>query len=399
MFPEDTLSVADLTTYIRTLFERDSRLQGVWVQGEVSNFRKASSGHLYFTLKDGKAAVKTVVWKTTAMRMHNLPREGDSVLAHGYVSVYDPQGEYQLYADRVRPVGVGDLYAQFERLKVKLEAEGLFDPERKRPLPTFPRTIGIVTSADAAAFQDVRNVLTRRFPMVQVILSPTLVQGADAPPQIIRALERLNRRDDLDVILVCRGGGSIEDLWAFNDEGVARAIAASKFPVVSGVGHETDFTIADFVADYRAPTPSAAAEVLTPDRAELIAGVEWMRERLRESFTNSISDKGDRLAASARALRGVSPAGAVRVYRQRLDDWSSRIASAQRSRLTLLRERVEARSDALEAASPAAILARGYAMITDAETGARIQSAGQAANHLIVQFRDGSIRAKVESDE
>ncbi|MBL8133053.1 MAG: exodeoxyribonuclease VII large subunit [Anaerolineae bacterium] len=399
MIPENALSVTTLTTYIRAVFEQDDRLQDVWVQGEVSNFRRASSGHLYFTLKDGKAAVRCVVWKSTAMRLHTLPKEGDSVLAHGYVSVYEPAGDYQLYADKVRPVGIGDLYAQFERLKAKLDAEGLFDPLRKRPLPAFPHRIGVVTSPEAAAFQDVLNVLRRRFPLAEVVLSPTLVQGADAPPQIVRALERLNRRDDIEVILVCRGGGSIEDLWAFNDEMVARAVAASRLPVISGVGHEVDFTICDFVADERAPTPSAAAEMLTPDIAELRAGVAWLGDQLRESFARQVRERREDLNASARALRGVSPAARVRIFRQRLDDWNARLTGAQRARLALLRERVGARGQALTAASPTAILARGYALVTDAVTGARITSASQDAPRLIVQFHDGVIRANVEKEE
>ncbi|NUQ07394.1 MAG: exodeoxyribonuclease VII large subunit, partial [Anaerolineae bacterium] len=314
MIPENALSVTTLTTYIRAVFEQDNRLQDVWVQGEVSNFRRASSGHLYFTLKDGKAAVRCVVWKSTALRLRTLPKDGDSVLAHGYVSVYEPTGDYQLYADKVRPVGIGDLYAQFERLKAKLDAEGLFDPLRKRPLPAFPHRIGVVTSPEAAAFQDVLNVLRRRFPLAEVVLSPTLVQGADAPPQIVRALERLNRRADIEVILVCRGGGSIEDLWAFNDETVARAVAASRLPVISGVGHEVDFTICDFAADERAATPSAAAEMLTPDIAELRADVAWLGDQLREVFDRQVRERREALNAAARALRGVSPAARVRIY-------------------------------------------------------------------------------------
>ncbi|MDZ4767747.1 MAG: exodeoxyribonuclease VII large subunit [Chloroflexota bacterium] len=393
MLQEQTLSVSDLTATIRGILERDSRLQDVWVQGEISNFRKVASGHLYFTLKDGKSALSCVMWKSTAARMHTLPRDGDSVLAHGHVSVYDPQGAYQLYADRIRPVGVGDLYAQFEQLKSRLDAEGLFDSARKRAFPQYPRIIGVVTSADAAAFQDVRNVLMRRFPLVQVILSPTLVQGADAPPQIVRALARLNDRDDIDVILVCRGGGSIEDLWAFNDETVARAIAGSRFPVISGVGHETDFTICDFVADMRAPTPSAAAEILTPDIAELRAGVAWLNGRLRGAALDYADSRRDKIERARRALSAASPAATVRLFRQRLDDGAARLTADQRRRIALWHERVGARTDALHAASPAAILARGYVMVTDSDTGARVTAAADAPRHLTLQFHDGARRA------
>ena len=368
-----TYSVRELNARIRRLFERDEDLQDVWVEGEVSGFKQAQpSGHCYFTLKDGKTQIACVMWRSSAAQMVTLPRDGDAVLVHGSVTIYEERSTYQLYVDRLRPVGVGDLYRQFELLKEKLEAEGLFDQARKRPLPLFPRRIGVVTSANAAAFQDVQNVLRRRFPLVEVILSPTLVQGLEAPAQIVRALDRL-ANCDVDVILVTRGGGSIEDLWAFNDEGVARAIAASRVPVVSGVGHETDFTIADFVADQRAPTPSAAAEVLTPDFAELQLGLDRANRQLADAFDDSLRLRRDLLAARRQSLRGLSPLVRVRNYRQRLDDWQTRMIAAERGRLTLLRERITAREGALIAASPQAILSRGYALVTDARTGKRIR--------------------------
>ncbi len=225
-------SVGEITAIIKNRLESDTRLQDVWITGEISNFKQASSGHLYFSLKDSQAEIKCAMWRSSVVRMTSIPRNGDAVTAHGYVGVYEQQGAYQFYADMIRPVGVGDLYRQFEELKYKLELEGLFALERKRPLPAFPRKLGVVTSADAAAFQDVQNVLRRRYPLLEVILAPTLVQGLDAPVQIVKALGRLNTRQDIDVILVCRGGGSIEDLWAFNDERVARAIAGSRIPVI-----------------------------------------------------------------------------------------------------------------------------------------------------------------------
>jgi exodeoxyribonuclease VII large subunit len=389
-------SVAELTTHIRMLFERDDLLQDVWVEGEISNFRRAASGHLYFTLKDSGAQLKTVMWKSSALNLAIMPREGDSILAHGYVSLYPDRGEYQLYADVLRPVGIGDLYRRFEQLKAKLDAEGLFDEERKRPLPPFPHRIGVVTSPTTAAFQDVLNVLRRRFPLVEVVLSPTLVQGAEAPPQIVRALERLNTLTDLDVILVCRGGGSIEDLWAFNDEAVARAIVASRVPVVSGVGHEIDFTIADFAADYRAPTPSAAAEILTPDVLDMALGVERLSRHLSDAFSDSMIRRREALDDADRLLKQLSPLVRVRSIRQRIDDWTIRMGTAQRGRLALLRERVVSRQQALTAANPEAILERGYALVSDPVTGKRIKSVGEAGERIIVRFHDGSIGAKVE---
>ena len=392
-------SVRELNAYIRRLFELDDDLQDMWVEGEVSGFKKAEpSGHCYFNLKDGKSQIACVMWRSSAAQQAVLPKDGDAVMAHGAVTIYEERSTYQLYVDRIRPVGVGDLYRQFELLKQKLEAEGLFDEERKRPLPDFPKRIGVVTSPSAAAFQDVQQVLRRRFPLVEVLLSPTLVQGIDAPAQIVKALERLNSRDDIDAILVCRGGGSIEDLWAFNDEQVARAIAASRVPVVSGVGHETDFTIADFVADVRAPTPSAAAEMMTPDVYDLRLGLDRSSTELKSALDYALLRRRDLMADQNRALRQLSPLTRVRTYRQRIDDWGLRLTSSQRGRLRLLRERVEARERALVAASPQAILERGYAMVSDAATGKRITSAAQVGERINVQFRDGSIGAKVEHD-
>ncbi len=388
---QSTYSVRELNAYIRRLFERDEDLQDVWVEGEVSGFKQAQpSGHCYFTLKDGKTQIACVMWRSSAQQMAVLPRDGDAVLVHGSVTIYEERSTYQLYVDRLRPVGVGDLYRQFELLKQRLEAEGLFDHARKRPLPPFPRRIGVVTSANAAAFQDVQNVLRRRFPLVEIVLSPTLVQGLDAPTQIVRALDRLSAAD-VDVILVTRGGGSIEDLWAFNDEGVARAIAASAVPVVSGVGHETDFTIADFVADLRAPTPSAAAEVLTPDFGELYPALDRLARQLASAFDDSLRSRRDGLNTRRRTLRGLSPVVRVRNYRQRLDDWQTRLVTTERRHLALLRERVTARDQALVAASPQAILARGYALVTNAQTGKRITSAQNAADTISVQFHDGTV--------
>ncbi|MCC6802598.1 MAG: exodeoxyribonuclease VII large subunit [Anaerolineae bacterium] len=396
---QTTYSVQELNAHIRWMFERDDALQDLWVEGEVSGFKRAQpSGHCYFALKDGKAQIDCAMWRSSAQQQAVLPKDGDAVLAHGYVSIYEERSKYQFYVDRIRPIGIGDLFYQFELLKAKLDAEGLFDPARKRPLPPFPRRIGVVTSPNAAAFQDVQNVLRRRFPLVEVLLSPTLVQGIDAPAQIIRALERLNAHDDLDAILVCRGGGSLEDLWAFNDEGVAHAIAASRVPVVSGVGHETDFTIADFAADVRAPTPSAAAELLTPDFEELRYGLERASRDLDSVFAYCIGRQRDSLAEQARALRQLSPLAQVRAHRQRIDDWGAHIASAHRGRLALLRERVVAREGALRAANPQAILERGYALVTDAESGARITSVNYAVGRITVRFHDGAVEAKVEHD-
>jgi exodeoxyribonuclease VII large subunit len=399
----DTLTVSEINAHIRGLLELDERLQDLWVTGEVSNLSRAASGHCYFTLKDSGAQLKCVMWRSAAEKQSKLPQNGDEVVAHGYVSVYDQSGMYQLYVDRVRPTGVGDLYREFERLKLQLEAEGLFDLARKRPMPSFPQQIGIVTSADAAAFQDVQNVLRRRFPVVRVLLAPTLVQGDAAPAQIVRAITKLNTRTDIDVILVCRGGGSIEDLWAFNDENVARAIAGSRIPVISGVGHETDFTIADFAADLRAPTPSAAAEILTPDIEDLRDELRRQWRILHEAMEYTISSKRSALGEKRWALSRVSPEAKLRVYRQRLDDWTTRMDASARGRLALLRERLAGRRSALNAANPQAILARGYAIVTRTEDGTRVTSAEQGAPKpgvgITIQLHDGELVARVEDKE
>ena len=389
-------TVAELTGYIRDLFEGDVKLADVTVTGEISNFTRAASGHWYFTIKDEGAQIRCAMWRSAAERQPYQPKNGDAVTAHGRVSVYEPRGEYQLYADRVRPAGMGDLYAQFEALKARLEADGLFDAARKRPIPAVCWRIGVVTSADAAAFQDVLHVLAARFPMAEVILSATPVQGEAAPPQIAAALERLNRYAEPDVILLCRGGGSIEDLWAFNDERVARAVAASRVPVIAGVGHETDFTIADFVADLRAPTPSAAAALATPiTHDDLGAAVRGMDQRLRAALADRVDGLAADLRDSQRALGHVSPGRALITLRQRVDEWDARLARLARAGLERRRERLTARDSALHAASPQSILARGYAIVTRAD-GALVRRAADVApgDPLDIRLQDGVIRAR-----
>ena len=319
---------------------------------------------------------------------------------HGRVSVYAPRGEYQLYADSVQRAGLGDLYARLERLKEKLRAEGLFDRPRQE-LPTFPRRIGIVTSPEAAAFQDVQNVLRRRFPLAQIILSATPVQGNTAPTLIIAALARLNTHAACDVILLVRGGDSIEDLWAFNDEGVARAVATSRIPIISGVGHETDFTLVDFVSDLRAPTPSAAAEQAAPDIAELRANLRAAALELEQVMLGRIDTLRDTARATARTLDHLSPARQIILLRQRVDDRTARLERQQRQQIILLRERLAARATALDAASPQAILARGYAIVTHSASGARVTgvSAVQPGQGVIIRLHDGTIGAHIDDEE
>ena len=394
-------TVAELTARIRALLEGDESLQDVAVSGEISNMTRARSGHWYFTLKDATASLRCVMWRSAAGRQRFVPQEGDAVQALGHIGLYEPRGEYQLYATQLRPLGVGELYAQFEQLKRALEAEGLFDEARKRPLPAFPRVIGVVTSPQAAAFQDVCNVLRRRYPLAQVWLSPAAVQGIDAPAQLRAALARLNARAEVDVILLIRGGGSIEDLWAFNDEALARAIAASRLPVVSGVGHETDFSIADFVADLRAPTPSAAAELVTPDLGEVQQQLTGAQARLEALQRARLALLADRLGASRRSLMHLSPLRELATLRQRLDDQELRLQRAWHTAHSALAARLAEGTAALGAADPQAILQRGYALLTKVQDGARVTSVDEAGvgDALLAQLRDGELPLRVEDRE
>lgn len=395
LFP--ALTVSELTRYLRQVLESDQILQDVWVRGEISNLSRPSSGHVYFTLKDQAASLRCVIWRMNAGRLRFDLNNGQAVEAHGYISLYERDGQYQLYVDTLRPAGEGWLFQEFMRLKARLEAEGLFDEARKRPLPAHPRRIGLVTSPTGAALQDMLNTLRRRYPLAEVLLSPTPVQGDDAPPQIVAALEALNARDDVDVIIVARGGGSLEELWAFNDERVARAIAASRIPVVCGVGHETDFSLADFSADVRAPTPSAAAELVAPDRAELRAQVAGLTAALGAALQSAITARRWRLAEQVRALKHLSPIVQLAQARQRVDDLLGRAEAAVRHGLLLRRERLGGLTGRLAGVSPLATLERGYAIVRRRDTGAVVQSVTQVASGdtLGVRVADGEFEATV----
>lgn len=364
------LTISALSTHLKMLFEADELLRDLWVIGEVSNLRRAASGHLYFIIKDAGATVAAVMWRNSAQALNWLPQEGDQVLAHGYVSLYPERGSYQLYVNQMQPAGRGQLYARFEALKAQLASAGLFDQERKRVLVTTPQRIGIVTSADAAALRDILRVLAGRWPLVDVIVFPCLVQGADAPGQIVAALANANRyateREPLDTLIVGRGGGSIEDLWAFNDERVAQAIAASAIPVISAVGHETDVTIADFVADVRAPTPTAAATMATPDRAELLAQLAGTQRMLLRQAGDLITSERTQLRQRTLRLERTHPSRLLDLHRQRLDDRLRRLQGVTQRKLDRLRERGKAASLHLDALNPRRVLLRGYSIVQTA---------------------------------
>ena len=395
--PQNIITVSQLTGYLRQVLESDELLQDLWVEGEISNFTRASSGHLYFTLKDSQSAVRCVMWRNWSARLNFEPREGIAVEAHGGMGVYEVNGQVQLYVDTMRPAGEGKLFQEFLRLKAKLEAEGLFDPTRKRPIPSRPKLIGIVTSPTGAAVQDMLNTLRRRFPVVEVVIAPTAVQGADAPPGIVAALEHLNREVHPDVILIGRGGGSIEDLWAFNDEAVARTVAASATPIISGVGHETDYTLTDFAADIRAATPTAAAEVATPDKMELLGIVAELANRHTTHLKTFISDLRWEHSQAQNALQQLSPKYAVDSYRQRLDEVQLRLERSIRVRLSTLTMQLTSQQQSLRGLNPLAVLNRGYAIVSRVNDGSLVKAADQVKpdDTIHIQVSRGRIHAQV----
>jgi exodeoxyribonuclease VII large subunit len=390
-------TVSELTGYIKELFEIDFRLRDLDVTGEISNFTRARSGHLYFTLKDEGAQLKCVMWRTAAERLRFNLQDGDAVVIHGRISVYEASGIYQMYADHIEPAGRGDLAQAFERLKEQLAAEGLFDPQYKKLIPAFPKKIGLVTSADGAALRDILNVLQRRYPLIELLLAPTLVQGDEAPPQIVSALYWLDGRDDIDLIIVARGGGSIEDLWAFNDERVARAIFAARHPVISGVGHETDFTIADFVADLRAPTPSAAAELAVPDISELAAVMSQVRSRLGGLIHKRIEQAKWDLRTRTQFLGLLSPTAILDKYRQQVDGLQMRLERGMEHLLERKNAQYGVLERQLNALSPKATLDRGYAILrNDDGQIVRLVAQVKRGDHLSVQVSDGDFGVTAE---
>jgi exodeoxyribonuclease VII large subunit len=394
LFSSNHLTVSQLTFRIRKLLESDPTLQDVWVEGEISNLSRPASGHVYFTLKDKNASIRCVMWKTSAARLQISMREGAAIEAHGKIEVYDPQGQYQLIVNIVQPKGEGALYQEFLRLKAMLEAEGLFDMERKRPIPALPRIIGIVTSETGAALRDMLNTLRRRLPLVRVILAPSPVQGTEAPAALVHALEALNRQNP-DVILLARGGGSIEDLWAFNDEGVVRAVVDSKAPIICGVGHETDFSLCDFAADLRAPTPTAAAELATQvTLIDLQALVASFTSRLFTSTLNLIVEQKTAISTWISRIRYVSPQRRIQLDAQRVDDLLRRALSALTHRIQLSSANIEGMSKRLQSLNPEGILSRGYAIITRREDGMVVSKVAQAKGDLKVRVSDGEFEVR-----
>lgn len=386
------ITVSQLNFYIKSLFDSDVNLSYVFLSGEISNFTNHyRTGHLYMTLKDANASVKAVMFRSSASRLKFVPENGMKVIVKGRVSVFERDGQYQVYIDDMQPDGAGALTIAFEQLKAKLQKQGLFDLEAKKPIPKFPRKIGVVTSPTGAAIQDIRNIVFRRFPSAEIILYPVLVQGDGAAQQIADAIEYFNQNDLADVLIVGRGGGSIEDLWAFNEEIVAYAIYNSIIPVISAVGHETDFTISDFVADLRAPTPSAAAELAVPDKAELLNNLNFLLKHCNQAMVDILSGKRNELEYITSSVYLKNPLMLIRQKQMQYDSVTSRIRNSALLTLAEEKTRFAKVASALDSLSPFKVLARGYSVVSDADGKIISASADLKKDDIInIKFSKGN---------
>ncbi len=391
------LSVAELTSYIREVIERDPMLESVWVSGEAANVVRSTAGHVYFSLRDPTSQIKCVLFRSLARVQAYLPENGDAVLVHGNVSVYEAAGAYQLYVDQVRPLGDGRLRLEFQQLYQKLEREGLFDESRKRPLPARPRCIGVITSPTGAVWHDIQTIIRRRYPLAHLLLAPAQVQGDDAPASIIAALEQLNQDGRADVIIIARGGGSLEDLWCFNSELVARAVFASHIPVVSAIGHETDVTLCDLVADYRAPTPSAAAEIVAPDLQTLLGELIEHESRLTSAIEARVQQARGRLERHMSRLEHASPRRRIDRERLHIDSLGGRLQRLLAHRVEDEAARLSALGRQLHLLHPHGPLQRGYALVIDRATGRRQRTIHDlmVGQYLTIEFVDGTAGAQV----
>ena len=392
------LSVSQLNRYIKMNFDADENLANIFISGEISNFTNHyRTGHLYFTLKDDSAAVRAVMFNSSAKRLKFMPEDGMKVIARGRVSVYEASGQYQLYVDDMQPDGVGALNLAYEQLKEKLQKEGLFSEHHKKPLPPYPEKVGVITSPTGAAVRDIINVLGRRFPYAEIVFCPVLVQGEGAHLQLTDAVNLFNSERAADVIIIGRGGGSIEDLWEFNDEGLARAVYNSEIPVISAVGHETDFTICDFVADMRPPTPSAAAELAVPDANELQYALSALKNRMFLNVSSGIADRRSRLEylTSKGALK--SPDEMLSNRSQRLDTAFSKMLSSYENRIGGKKVEFISAATALSKLDPMSVLMRGFAFVSD-KSGKNVSSSQALAkgDKINVRFHDGSAACEVK---
>ena len=394
---DKVFSVSELNGYIKSLLDSDNTLAGVYVRGELSNYKMYPSGHHYFTVKDAESSLRCVMFKGSASKLRFRPNDGMSVVIFGRIAVYPRDGAYQLYVNEIIPDGVGDLYVAFEQLKEKLYKEGLFDERHKKPLPRFPKTIAIITSSAGAAVRDIIRILGVRWPLTKVIVIPVRVQGVEAPPEIAYAIKYANELSIADLIITGRGGGSIEDLWAFNDEGVARAIFASGIPVISAVGHEPDVTIADFVADMRAATPSNAAEIAVPDINDMRDVLGAMEIRVRQAINRELKSRRQRLAdiSGKRVLQ--SPRYYIDDKRLLIDRFQDRICAAMQKQLYISREKYARLAATLDAISPLKVLGRGYAIAKRGD-GSIIKSASDVncGDHITVRLKQDEVQCVVE---
>lgn len=390
-------TVSAINEYLKMRMDTDEALMHVWLRGEISNFVNHRSGHFYFTLKDETGRLSAVMFRSYAQTLTFLPENGMKVIVGGRITVFVRDGQYQLYADTMEPDGIGALYVAYEQLKAKLEAEGLFDEARKKPLPAIPTRVGVITSPTGAAVRDMITVTGRRFPLAEVILYPALVQGEEAPPTLIAGLRYFNEKKNVDVILLGRGGGSLEDLWAFNNEALVRAVAASRIPVISAVGHETDFTLCDFAADRRAPTPSAAAELAVPDAWELRAAITSTGRRLAFAENQKLARLRETLSRLEKNRTLTSPRNFLDDRRLALDTLSDKLYN----RITMVEERKKSAlagiSAKLSALDPLAVLSRGYGAVFDTD-GRVIRSIGQVEKGkvLSLSLSDGTVKATVD---
>ena len=393
------LTVTQLNAYIKGILDHDPRLTDVYLKGEISNFKNHySTGHYYFTLKDEGGMIRAIMFRSSAAKLAFLPEDGMQVVAHGRISAFVRDGQYQIYCDSMEPDGVGALYIAYEQLKRKLEAEGLFDPSRKKPLPKIPSRVGIITSATGAAIRDMINVCGRRFPFAALILYPSLVQGPDAPPQLIDGVRYFNEKRSVDVIIIGRGGGSIEDLWAFNNEELAREIAASAIPVISAVGHETDFTICDFVADRRAPTPSAAAELAVPETGELKRKIDHIVVREAAVLSAMIAARREKLSYFAATRVLTNPMSFIDDKKMQTAMAGERLTHLTEQTLTNRKAAMQSLCAKLSALNPLAVLSRGYSAVYD-KTGGVVKSIRDVhtGDTICVETGDGTIDATVSA--
>lgn len=385
-------TVSQINNYIKRVLDANTILNDIWIKGEISNFKLHYSGHMYITLKDEGGVLKAVMFKSAASGLNFKPEDGMKVMARGRVAVYEAGGAYQLYIYEMIPDGVGELYIAYEQLKKRLEAEGIFAPEHKKPIPQYPEKVGVVTAATGAAVRDIINVITRRYPYAEIILYPSLVQGVGAAENICRAIEYFNETKMVDVIIAGRGGGSIEDLWAFNEEAVARAIYASDIPIISAVGHETDFTIADFAADLRAPTPSAAAEIAVPSQLELISRIMVDKNRIANAMIKRLKEEKKHLEG----LKVKNPKERIQDEYIRIDNLEKQAEKNFKIKLLHEKERLGTLASKLDALSPLKVMARGYAIALDGD-GNVIKSAADMDSDMEfdLKLHDGEKRCRV----